>query len=219
MTRHESLQSEESAVGLRFLYRPGARDDAPLVVLVHGRAGNRSVMWTFERGIPEDCHVVAFEGFLADPIGGWSWWDMALPGSKRDAIVLAAGRLTKAIESFIKLYSLRPERLLGMGFSQGSVLLSAVALRGFVEFDGIAVLAGFVFQPETPLKLAKVPSVFIAHGTEDQTIPVSQARDGVEALKKLGVPVQYVEEDVGHKIGIQGTRALKAWIVSMIAGE
>jgi predicted esterase len=48
---------------------------------------------------------------------------------------------------------------------------------------------------------------------------VSQARDGVEALKNLGVPVQYVEEDVGHKIGIQGTRALQAWMGSMIAGE
>ena len=144
---------------------------------------------------------------------------MSQSGSRRDAIILAAGRLTRAIENFVRLYSLRPERVIGMGFSQGSVLLSAVALRGFVEFDGIAVLAGFVFQPETPLTIAKVPSVFIAHGTEDQTIPVSQARDGVETLRGLGVPVQYIEEEVGHKIGIQGTRALKAWIGSVMAGD
>lgn len=216
MTRHESLPNEESAVGLRFLYRTGQSANSPLVVLVHGRAGNRSVMWTFERSIPENCHVVAFEAFLADPIGGWSWWDMTLPGSKREPIMLAAARLTRAIESFNRIYSLKPERVIGMGFSQGSILLSAVALQGFVEFNGIAVLAGSVFRPDTPLNLDRVPAVFVAHGTDDQTIPVSKARQGVEALKGLGVPVQYVEEDVGHKVGIQGTRALKVWVGEMV---
>jgi phospholipase/carboxylesterase len=213
MTRHESTSSEEAVVGLRFLYRPAASPQAPLVVLVHGRAGNRSVMWTFERSIPETCHVVSFEAFLQDPIGGWSWWDMTAPGSRHGAIVYAAQKLRGSLEAFKALYALDPSSLVGLGFSQGSVLLSAVTLRGLTAFDAVAILAGMVYQPSESLNLAKKPEFFVAHGSHDETIPVAQARAGVEALKKLGIQVEYVEEEVGHKVGIQGTRALKQWVL------
>ncbi|MFN4894655.1 MAG: alpha/beta hydrolase [Pseudomonadota bacterium] len=216
MNRHESTESEEALTSLKFIYRSGAHASAPLVVLVHGRAGNRSVMWTFERSIPEECHVVAFQAFLPDVLGGWSWWDMTTPGSKRDAILAAAGRFSRALKAFVDLYRLTPTKIVGMGFSQGSVLLSAVALRGFADFDGVAVLAGFVFLPGEPPSIPKKPAILVAHGVLDETIPVTQARDGVSSLKRLGFDVTYVEEEVGHKVGIEGTRAIKTWLSDII---
>jgi predicted esterase len=173
-------------------------------------------MWTFERAIPEACQVVSFEAFLHDPIGGWSWWDMAVAGSKHEAIVNAAHKLRAGIEAFTTLYGLQPTARVGLGFSQGSVLLSAVTLLGLSPFDAIAVLAGFVYLPPEGVAPKKIPDVFIAHGSQDETIPVSKARRGVEALQKMGVPVEYVEEEVGHKVGIQGTRALKQWVLRQV---
>ncbi len=213
MTRHESTPAEEQTIGLSFLYRPGANRTAPLIVLVHGRAGDRSVMWMFERSVPEDCHVLAFQAFLQDPIGGWSWWDMSTPDLKREAIFYAAGRFTRALEAFIVMYDLEPTHVVAMGFSQGSMLLSSVALRDLFQFAGIAVLAGFVLLPTEPTNLRKNPMVFVAHGSLDDRVPVVKAREGVAALQKLGIEVQYVEEDVGHKVGIAGTRALKGWLL------
>jgi phospholipase/carboxylesterase len=213
MARHESTRAEEQAVGLSFLYRTGAGHTAPLVVLIHGRAGDRSVMWMFERSVPEDCHVISFQAFLPDPLGGWSWWDMTTPGSKKEAIGNAASRLIKALEAFIEMHGLVPSRVVGMGFSQGSMLLSEVALRDFFQFDGIAILAGFVLVPTEPRALRKQPLVFVAHGARDERVPVAQAREGVAELEKRGIKVQYVEEDVGHKIGIEGTRALRGWLL------
>jgi len=216
MTRHESNPNEEAAVGLRFLYRPGANATAPLVVLVHGRAGDRTVMWMFERGIPADCHVVAFEAFLPDALGGWSWWDMSVSGSKREAILFAADRLTRGLERFLSLYSLTPSCRIGLGFSQGSILVSGVALQRLFEFDGVGVLAGAVFRPIESRGESGQTSFFIAHGSLDQTIPVEQARAGVADLQNLGFKVQYVEEEVGHKVGVQGTRALKGWLMGVL---
>ena len=203
-------------MGLRFLYRPGIDPSAPLVVLIHGRAGNRSVMWTFERVIPEGAHVVSFEAFLADPIGGWSWWDMTASGSRQEAIMYASQKLRGSLDAFMTLHALKPSRLVGLGFSQGSVLLSAVSFLGLVGFDAIAILAGFVYLPSDANGLKKLPDVFVAHGSVDETIPVSKARDGVDALKKIGVSVEYVEEPVGHKVGVQGTRALKQWLQARV---
>ena len=212
MIRHESTQAEEDAVGLKFFYRRGESSSSPLVVLIHGRAGNRGVMWTFERGIPHECHVVSFEAFLPDPLGGWSWWDMTAPGSKKEAITYAAKKCAVALEAFVKLYSLTPSTIVALGFSQGSVLASAAAFLGFAPFDAVGVLAGFVFLPEGSDVTYKTSSVFVAHGTNDETIPVEKARVGVKALRDLGLDVVYVEEEVGHKVGIQGTRALKEWL-------
>jgi predicted esterase len=175
-------------------------------------------MWTFERSIPESFHVVAFEAFLHDPIGGWSWWDMTTPGSKREAIVYAAHKLRTALQGFLKHYGLKPSSLMGLGFSQGSVLVSAAVSLQLIPFDAVGVLAGFVFLPDEGVRLEKLPSVFIAHGTQDETVSVEKARRGVEALRGLGAEVQYVEEDVGHKVGIQGSRELKQWISKRIGG-
>jgi phospholipase/carboxylesterase len=215
--RRESTTAEEACVGLKFLYRPGVSEDSPLVVLVHGRAGNRTVMWTFERNIPPESHVVSFEAFLHDPIGGWSWWDMSAPGSKRESIVYAAHKLKTAIDAFIALQGIKPRTLLGIGFSQGSVLVSATASLQLVPFDAMGILAGFVFLPDEDVQLPRFPAVFIAHGTQDDTISVEKARKGAEALRLRGAEVQYIEEQVGHKIGIQGSRALKEWIAAKLA--
>lgn len=212
MTRRESTTAEEAAAGLKFLYRPGADANSPLVVLVHGRAGNRGVMWTFERNIPAECHVVSFEAFLHDPLGGWSWWEMTTPGSKREAIVYAAHKLKAALQGFLKHQALQPRFLMGIGFSQGSVLVSATVSLQLIPFDAIGVLAGFVFLPDEGVRLIRLPSVFIAHGTQDETVSVDKARRGASALEVLGADIHYVEEDVGHKVGIQGSRALKQWI-------
>lgn len=215
--RHESTASEEARIGLKFLYRPGANPFAPLVVLVHGRAGNRGVMWTFERTIPEHCHVVAFEAFLPDPLGGWSWWDMTQAGPKREAIALAAKKLHDALTAFVDLRGLSPQKSIALGFSQGSGVITAASFLGIHIFSAVGVLAGFVFLPESVPAEARGVSVFIAHGTLDETVLVEKARQGVQALQGLGVPVEYVEEEVGHKVGIQGTRALKQWLVEQLA--
>lgn len=216
LARHESTPTEEQCVGLSFLYRAGASRAAPLVILVHGRAGDRSVMWMFERSVPQDCHVLSLQAFLPDPLGGWSWWDMTAPGSKKDAILHAADRLTQALTAFVTMHNLEPSRMVGMGFSQGSMLVSAVALGDLFPFDGIAVLAGFVLLPTEQPSLRKKPHVFVAHGSLDERAPVAQAREGVAALERLGVDVQYVEEEVGHKVGIEGTRALKGWLLRVL---
>lgn len=220
MHRRESTPEEEQVTGLRFLYRGGAASTSPLVVLVHGRAGNRSVMWSFERLIPAGCHVVSFEAFLPDPIGGWSWWDISDGGAqvaKGERIALAAGRLTRAIEAFVAHQGLAPKRVVGAGFSQGSFLLSTVSLRGFFAFSGVAILAGGLLRETMEIGEVKYhPRFFVAHGRGDETITVERAREGVVWLRQHGLSVEYVEEDVGHKVGIEGTRALKEWLRGVV---
>ncbi len=213
--RHESTLDEEVQVGLKFVHRAGSSAEAPLLVMVHGRAGDRHVMWTFERVVPPVWHIVSFQAFEPDPIGGWSWWQMSENGGRRPVIHQAARRLAQAIRSFCEARKISPSRRIGIGFSQGAVLLSAGTFEGILEFDAIAALAGFVVLPLETKDANRKVKVFIAHGSEDDVIPVERARSSVEALRGLSIDVEYVEEPVKHKVGIQGTRALGNWLSAL----
>ena len=214
--RRISTPQEEAYVGLKFIQREGRDACAPLVIFVHGRAGTRQVMWFFEQCLPNGASIVAFEAFLPDPLGGFSWWDFETPESKKDQIARAAKQLSLAIERFITLGSLTPSKVIALGFSQGAVLLSSAMLSGDIALDGLGVLAGLVPKPDGPTYIHDKPQIFIAHGIKDEVIQVERARLGVELLRELGLHVTYIEEGVGHKVGIDGTRGLKHWVFKLL---
>lgn len=212
--KHYSTYQEEQAIGLRFVYRPAESKQAPVVILVHGRAGNRDVMWAFQRTVPPKCAIVSFEAFLPDSLGGYSWWDMSSNTSKLEAIRLAGERLSEAWQNFQKMYALSPRRVVAVGFSQGAILISASSFSGQIELDGIGLLAGYPFVVEEEYRPSKIPSVYMANGTLDETITIEQARSGRAQLEDRGLSVQFVEESVGHKVGIQGMKGLQRWLAS-----
>lgn len=213
--RVESTLEEEARVGLKFSWRAGDGVSAPLLVMVHGRAGDRTVMWTFERVVPASWHIVSFQAFEPDPIGGWSWWQMTEEGSRRGNIHQAARRVARALSVFCDVRGISPRQRVALGFSQGGVLVSTGTLEGILKFDAFGILAGFAVLPTDIAAVRRDTKVFIAHGSEDEVIPVERARSGAKALQELGLAVEYVEEPVKHKLGIQGTRALGAWLAGL----
>ena len=214
--RVQSDAIEEEFVGLTFIHRLCGDPTAPLIVLVHGRAGSAQVMWAFDRTLPERANVVSFQAFLPDALGGFSWWDMTSDQPLEPAIMLARDRFHFALDRYLELFSLQPSKVFAAGFSQGSVLLSAAMLTGIIRLDGLGVLAGFVSNVGEQRLIQGNPDIFVAHGTADEVLSVEKAREGVERLRSYGLPVTYVEEEgVGHKLGIQGMRALKEWFAGV----
>jgi phospholipase/carboxylesterase len=217
MREHSDSQQDEF-VGLRFIHRLCGDAHAPLIILVHGRAGSAQVMWAFDRTLPEHANVVSFEAFIPDVLGGFSWWDMSSDQPVEPAIMRARDRLHFAIDRYIELFSLSPGRTIALGFSQGSVLLSASVLTGALQLDGLGILAGFASKVGGADLVKGRPEIFVAHGSADEVLSVEKARKGVQRLSSYGLRVTYIEEEgVGHKLGIQGMRGLKEWIASLLA--
>lgn len=206
----------ENILGLAHKLELGGDASAPLAFLVHGRAGNFDVMWTFRRCLPEGSNIIAPQAFLNDAIGGYSWWSVnpTSPGLDDAAVDAAAAKLREFIERSIEFYKLSPSKIFALGFSQGAGLLSIMLQRDPAFFSGAALLAGFVVkQPET----ARKPStkVFIGHGSEDEVVPIDKARRGAEFLKGRGFDVAYTEDPVGHKVGAAAVRELKSWLAGL----
>jgi len=167
-------------------------------------------MWTFERCVTADAAILAVQAPYPDPIGGFSWWSADDYLTIQEGSALAAKLLARAIEGAISHFDLKPTKTIAMGFSQGAAVIAVAFLDGIARFDGVALLAGFV-PNRHHTKILGSPKVFMAHGVEDQTVRIDRARSGAEQLRTLGLEVTWVEDSVGHKVGIAGTRGLTAW--------
>ncbi|MBX7144723.1 MAG: hypothetical protein K1X79_09755 [Oligoflexia bacterium] len=209
-------QQAVQALGLEHKLSLCSDPSAPLIVLVHGRAGTYDVMWTFRRCLPEQATIVAPQAHLFDEFGGYSWWNVESPGSPMEKAAEAVGRLDQFILKFSDYYKLQPRKILALGFSQGAGLLSVLLQQSRQRFCGVGLLAGFVLPTELGGQ-GELPPVFIAHGLADDILPISKARQGAQHLQGLGFPVSMVEDDVGHKVGTAGMRALKEWVQKLLS--
>ncbi len=203
-----ALPVEGQLAGLRYKHLCNFEKTAPLVVLVHGRAGNFDVMWAFKRAMPEGVNFVAPQAPLPDA-GGFSWWEIGKPKEEmRESAQRAAETLAVFVNQYIAQSNLAPSRLLLVGFSQGGALISLAIQQETLLVHGAALLASFAIKlPDSKINCP----VFIAHGSNDEVIPLSQSESSRDYLLSCGAKVDFVVDDVGHKVGVNGMKELKAW--------
>ncbi len=78
-----------------------------------------------------------------------------------------------------------------------------------------AMLAGFVpgglerFASNKPLA---GKTFFMAHGAQDQIIPLERAAASKSLLEEAGAQILWCEDKVGHKLGVNCLRALEDYI-------
>jgi phospholipase/carboxylesterase len=85
----------------------------------------------------------------------------------------------------------------------------------------VAGLAGFLPGPArevlSPGRLGG-KQIFIAHGLDDDTVPVDRARQAAGALRAAGAEVSYHEYATGHRLNARGMADLTAWFGRVAAG-
>jgi phospholipase/carboxylesterase len=199
------------------------------VILLHGRAGDETLMWVFSRVIQElDPIVVAPRAILADAIGGFSWWDVPhtkdiqeSPSPKlttMDHMQPALGLIENLINKLPQKYGVDPRKIIIIGFSQGGALAITLALKNPSIFLGVGMIASFVPESiqvtfeNTDLKNL---NIFMSHGIKDEIIPISKANRSAEFLKINNANLEYSTDDVGHKISSRSLKSFKEWISSL----
>ncbi len=194
---------------------------APAIVMVHGWLGNENSMWAFEKALPPDALAVSMRApFAVD--NGYSWM---LPGATgrrdgSDAESFNAGlaALREFVAALPSAYSVDPEKVVLMGFSQGAAISLALLLSEPSIAAAAAVLSGFLPPPArhwaVPGRLSG-KSIFIAHGTVDRDVPHAAAVLTRDALTQTGAGITYREYVVGHKMTAQGMRDLTAWLTEV----
>ncbi len=192
-------------------------EPARLLLLVHGWTGDENSMWVFVRNFPGSYWILAPRAPYATTPSGYSWQPRQLSEHERpsfDDLRPAVDSLLACVDDYASRNQLDASSFDAIGFSQGAALLTAVALLHPDRIRRLGVLAGFVAQGAEPLvkdQPLNGKRVFVAHGTQDDLVPVEVARRSVHLLEEAGAQVTYCEDDVGHKLSARCFRALEAY--------
>lgn len=95
----------------------------------------------------------------------------------------------------------------------------AYALAAFYpqRVHRVIALAGFLPLEETlpgRYAAARGKKIYVAHGTQDETVPVSLAQEAVRTLQDAGAEVVYCESEVGHKLSAPCLRGLTQFVTA-----
>lgn len=172
-------------------------------------------MRVFQSAVPPEVIAVSPRGIVAAG-DGYGWVDRQAGDDSYRAGVAA---LREFIGRLPEAYPVDPARLVVVGFSQGGAAGLSLAITAPELVAGVVVLAGYLPAwarvQITPANVAGRP-VFIGHGTQDTTVPLSKAVEMREALEAGGADVSYHEYPTEHKVNRQGLKDLRQWLAEHV---
>lgn len=188
-----------------------------LLLMLHGWTGDENSMWIFSSRIPKDYYLLAPRGIARTPLGGYGWQDETANGWPRASDFKSATAAIIDLIDSIKYPGMDLSSIDLMGFSQGAALAYAFTFTHPDRVNKLAGLSGFLpggLDSEIFRGALKDKKVFVAHGRQDEIVPVSEARQVVQGLKAAQAEVVYCEEDVGHKLSADCFRGMVAYFTN-----
>ncbi len=204
------------------IYEPIGPGPHPTILTLHGRGANALDLLGLA---PYLCNgkflMICPQGPLETPIGpgavGYAWYPMSMGGPPDvGAILSSREKLQQFLDACLKRHPIDAKKLVVLGFSQGGVMAYSLALSNPERFAGLVVLSSWLPNELVPLLSIKegvqsLPTL-VHHGTQDPLIEVQRARDSVEKLRALRVPLTYRDYEMGHEISPRSLNDLSAWL-------
>lgn len=191
---------------LRYVTRvpSGAEGPLPLVLCLHGRGADMNDLADIAPLLDGGYRFLfpnaprPFEPMPGYSFG-WTWFD----GWPPTAADLAESRklLLDFIDAAVAQFAPPEGKVVLSGFSQGALMSLDCGFRTQQPLAGIVALSGALAEDDLPA-FHKLP-VLIAHGSEDEVIPVKAARRARHVLEEHGLAPEYYEFPMGHQVSME----------------
>ena len=192
-----------------------SRTDA-VVVFLHGYGADGADLLGLADPLSPHLPGVAFhapdapERSINNPFGyQWfpiPWLDGSTEAQAKESMTRSIGLLNGWLDKVLADEGLTADRMVVVGFSQGTMMALHVLPRRDAAVAGIIGFSGRLLAPELLSAEAKVkPPVLLLHGDQDPMVPFQDMQLAGEALEKAGFPVYgHVMNDTGHGISPDG---------------
>lgn len=212
---------------------PAAGGDADaLIVLLHGLGadGNDLIGLApqLASSLPGAAVVSPHAPFPCDmaPFGR-QWFSLQdrAPAAVLAGVRLAAPILDGFLDQELARHGLTDDRLVLLGFSQGTMMSLHVGLRRARSLAGILGYSGALIGAEhLAAEIKSKPPVLLVHGDADEVVPFQAMAAARTALEANGVPVTTEQRPgLGHGIDpqglAQGLRFLAAALASGVSQD
>jgi phospholipase/carboxylesterase len=228
LIRIDGLTRIEEALRMDLIhaaFEPAGDGPHPTILAMHGWGSNALDLMGLAPYIARGrCMMLCPQGPVEVEIGavnGYGWYPLRM-GAPPDmeAMGRAADHLMRFVDAAIERYPVDRRKLIVMGFSQGGVMAYNLAIRHPERFAALVALS--TWFPEELAEyadnrdaLARLPTL-VQHGRADDMIDITKARQSVERLRALKLPLSYREYDGAHEITVDELQDLSTFLMEKV---
>ncbi len=192
----------------------------PIIILLHGYGSNAKDLFSFANQLPDSFLVIAPQAPHQLGNDSYAWYNLDFSTGKlaykKEEAEASRLEILQFIQQLKSKQQFNDKRIYLGGFSQGGILAYSLGLTNPNKIKGIAVLSGRLLEEIKPFvkpsENLNALKIFIAHGTTDKVIDVSNARDAQQFLKPLHLNISYHEYTMGHSISNDEFNDLLNWL-------
>ncbi len=154
---------------------------------------------------------------------GRQWFNLTFrdPGEMLRGVQKAAPILDAFLDAELKRLNLTPQALGLVGFSQGTMVALASALRRTPPPAAVVGYSGALADAEALVRrTGAAPQILLVHGDMDDVIPIDAMLIAREQLAQAGLPVEWhVASGIGHGIDPTGLKLGGAFLKQAFAQQ
>jgi phospholipase/carboxylesterase len=188
------------------------------IILLHGVGSNEQDLFNLAGQLPNDFYIISPRGQFTLGADRYAWYSVDFSTGKpvynTEQELSSRKVIAKFVEQVKEKYKL--DHVYLGGFSQGAIMSFSVGLLNPKEIKGVIAFSGRLLEEIKPM-VRKVDhlqqlKVFLAHGVQDNTLPVHYAKQAKDYIESLGIPLSYHEYPMGHQISNEVLLDLNSWI-------
>ncbi len=206
---------------LFFLHKASnQKENAPLLVLLHGVGSNEQDLFSFADKIPSKYHVVSLRAPFVLAESSFGWYQVDFKNGKPHINAEQANdsrlKLIHFLETLKSEINYNPKQVYLCGFSQGAIMSYSVALSRPDLVTGLAAMSGRMLDEHKPYfaskEKLKTLKVLITHGNADPVLNVEYAKQANVYLQEIGLKPELKLYNEVHTINSGMLADLLIWL-------
>ena len=196
---------------------------SPLLIMAHGYGSNENDLFSFSRDLPDKLTIVSIRGDVNIQNIGYAWYDINIDfnGNKTydiEKAIESRDKVADCIEKCTEIYNTDKNNVTLLGFSQGSILVNAVALTYPEKVKNVIAFSGVVDPNIINLssKSLKNLSFYISHGTLDEVLPYNLSKESLKFLEKNNLNFVFEDFPVGHGVSPENFKSMLSWLTKKL---
>jgi phospholipase/carboxylesterase len=195
-------------------FLPSARHSDKLMIVLHGKGDSLRPFKNFN----EELDLPDFNFLLLNApkkfLGGYSWYGD--PPYQKQGVLKVREKMFRLLDDLIE-QGWKPENIFLLGFSQGCLVSSDVALHYPQPLGGLVGISGyFQFYPRWRKEISptalKTPWL-LTHGQHDDVLPIEETKYGVKKLRSIGLRIDWVESEKKHVFEEDEYPLIRKWVM------
>lgn len=192
----------------------------PLLLLLHGVGSNEYDLFGLAPYLDKRFLIISVRAPYTLGVDSYAWFEVNFTPQglviQPEEAEASRNKMITFLNEAVAAYGADPQQVYLMGFSQGAIMSSSVALTRPDLVAGAVLMSGRILPQIEPLlaapeKLKGLP-ILVVHGINDAVLPINHGRDTQKRLSTLPVQLLYREYPMGHEVSQESLADVTSWL-------